>query len=167
MMRRLNRREVVVHPVSASTNPRLIQVLRRPSLGLALLAAFLVPVVPLQAQWKTETYSLIAGWNAIWLPLDPAVANIDSALSSRPEIIEVWRWNPPSGPQFVTDPSTPVQSDPAWSVWRRGAPGQSTLFAFTPNAPYLIRVADGSTASTLSLQGERVDAVEPSATRIK
>ena len=156
MMRRLNRREVVVHPVSASTNPRLIQVLRRPSLGLALLAAFLVPVVPLQAQWKTETYSLIAGWNAIWLPLDPAVANIDSALSSRPEIIEVWRWNPPSGPQFVTDPSTPVQSDPAWSVWRRGAPGQSTLFAFTPNAPYLIRVADGSTASTLSLQGRPV-----------
>ena len=156
MMRRLNRREVVVHPVSASTNPRLIQVLRRPSLGLSLLAALLLPVVPLQAQWKTETYSLIAGWNAIWLPLDPAVANIDSALSSRPEIIEVWRWNPPSGPQFVTDPSTPVQSDPAWSVWRRGAPGQSTLFAFTPDAPYLIRVADGSTASTLSLQGRPV-----------
>ncbi|MFM1748111.1 MAG: hypothetical protein RLZZ188_1777 [Verrucomicrobiota bacterium] len=156
MMRRLNRREVVVHPVSASTNPRLIQVLRRPSVGLALLAAFLVPAVPLQAQWKTETYSMIAGWNAIWLPLEPAVANIDSSLSSRPEIIEVWRWNPPSGPQFVTDPSTPVQTDPAWSVWRRGAPGQSTLFSFTPNSAYLIRVADGSTTFTLSLQGRPV-----------
>ncbi|MFM8335287.1 MAG: hypothetical protein ACKODK_06975, partial [Opitutaceae bacterium] len=95
-------------------------------------------------------------WNAIWLSLEPAVTTIDSALSDRPEIQEVWRWNPPSGPQFTTDPSTPSQTDPAWSVWRRGTPSQSTLFSFTPNAAYLIKVADGSSAVTLTLKGRPV-----------
>ena len=128
----------------------------RPGLAFGLALVFLGQTASLNAQWRTESYSLITGWNAVWLSLDPAVANIDAALASRPEIIEVWRWNPPSGPQFVTDPSTPVQTDPAWTVWRRGAPGQSTLFSFTPNSAYLIRVADGSTAFTLSLQGRPV-----------
>ena len=124
--------------------------------GTLLLAIFAMVGAPLHAQWKTESYPLIVGWNAIWLSLEPAVTTIDSALSDRPEIQEVWRWNPPSGPQFTTDPSTPSQTDPAWSVWRRGAPSQSTLFSFTPNAAYLIKVADGFTSVTLTLKGRPV-----------
>lgn len=124
--------------------------------GTLLLAVFAMVGAPLHAQWKTESYPLIVGWNAIWLSLEPAVTTIDSALSDRPEIQEVWRWNPPSGPQFTTDPSTPSQTDPAWSVWRRGAPSQSTLFSFTPNAAYLIKVADGFTSVTLTLKGRPV-----------
>lgn len=124
--------------------------------GAVVLALFAVMGAPLHAQWKTETYPLIVGWNAIWLSLEPAVTTIDSALSDRPEIQEVWRWNPPSGPQFTTDPSTPSQTDPAWSVWRRGAPSQSTLFSFTPNAAYLVKVADGVTSVTLTLKGRPV-----------
>ena len=124
--------------------------------GTLLLAIFAMVGAPLHAQWKTESYPLIVGWNAIWLSLEPAVTTIDSALSDRPEIQEVWRWNPPSGPQFTTDPSTPSQTDPAWSVWRRGAPSQSTLFSFIPNAAYLIKVADGSSAVTLTLKGRPV-----------
>lgn len=125
-------------------------------MGTTLLAFFAMVGTPLHAQWKTESYPLIVGWNAIWLSLEPAVTTIDSALSDRPEIQEVWRWNPPSGPQFTTDPSTPSQTDPAWSVWRRGAPSQSTLFSFTPNAAYLIKVADGFSSVTLTLKGRPV-----------
>jgi hypothetical protein len=135
-------------PASLSLRPAFVRV--------ALLAALAFAGPSLQAQWKSETYSLIAGWNAIWLPLEPAETSIDRILANQARIEEVWRWNPPSGPQFTTDPSTPSQSDPAWSVWRRGAPSQSTLFSFTPNAAYLIKVSDGSAAVSLSLMGRPV-----------
>ena len=37
--------------------------------GTLLLAIFAMVGAPLHAQWKTESYPLIVGWNAIWLSL--------------------------------------------------------------------------------------------------
>ncbi|MEI6466343.1 MAG: hypothetical protein WCQ89_16570 [Verrucomicrobiota bacterium] len=116
-----------------------------------------VAVLPsARAQWMSETYSAQAGWTAIWVPLDLSHTTIDEALAGKNDIEEIWRWNPPSGPQFVTDPKTPVQSDPNWSVWKRGLPLQSTLFQFTPNAAYLVKVKDGAATVSFSLKGRPV-----------
>ena len=109
-----------------------------------------------RAQWMSETYSAKAGWNAIWVPLDLSHTTIDEALTGKTDIEEIWRWNPPSGPQFVTDPNTPVQGDPNWGVWRRGLPGQSTLFQFTANAAYLVKVKDGAATVAFTLKGRPI-----------
>ena len=120
--------------------------------AVALLAA--LPAA--RAQWVSENYTAPAGWSAIWVPLDLSHTSIDEALAGKNDIQEIWRWNPPSGPQFVTNPSTPVQTSPNWSVWRRGLPNQSTLFAFTGNAAYLVKVRDGAAAVSFALKGRPI-----------
>jgi hypothetical protein len=124
--------------------PSVSQIWR--GLTLGLLASLLLPGLA-RAQWVSESYSAPLGYSAIWVGLDLSHTTIDEALAGKTTITEVWRWNPPSGPQFVTDPDTPVQPDTKWSVWKRGLPTQSTLFQFTGNAGYLIKVASGATVA--------------------
>ena len=124
--------------------PSVSQIWR--GLALGLLASLLLPGLA-RAQWVSETYSAPLGYSAIWVGLDLSHTTIDEALTGKTTITEVWRWNPPSGPQFVTNPDTPVQSDTKWSVWKRGLPAQSTLFQFTGNAAYLIKVDSGATVA--------------------
>jgi hypothetical protein len=106
-----------------------------------------------QAQWISESYTAKAGWTAIWVPLDLAHQTIDEALTGKTDIEEVWRWNPLSGPQFIASPSVPAQSTPSWNVWKRGFPAQSTLFNFTGNAAYLVKVRDGAADVSFTLKG--------------
>jgi len=124
--------------------PSVSQIWR--GLALGLLASLLLPGLA-RAQWVSENYSAPLGYSAIWVGLDLSHTTIDEALAGKTTITEVWRWNPPSGPQFVTNPDTPVQSDTKWSVWKRGLPLESTLFQFTGNAAYLIRVGSGATVA--------------------
>ena len=120
------------------------QVYRR--LRFGLLASLLLAGVA-RAQWVSESYSAPLGYSAIWVGLDLSHTTIDEALAGKTTITEVWRWNPPSGPQFVANPETPVQPDTKWSVWKRGLPTQSTLAQFTGNAGYLIKVESGATVA--------------------
>ncbi len=129
--------------------------LRLPRLAGVLIATVLAPAVA-RAQWVNESYVVKAGWNAIWIPLDLSHLTIDEALANRATVEEVWRWNPASGPQFVSSPVTPVQANPAWNVWKRGLPLESTLFTFTPNAAYLVKVRDGTSNVTITLRGRPV-----------
>lgn len=124
--------------------PSVSQIWR--GLALALLASLLLPGLA-RAQWVSESYSAPLGYSAIWVGLDLSHTTIDEALAGKTTITEVWRWNPPSGPQFVTNPDTPVQPDTKWSVWKRGLPTQSTLAQFTGNAGYLIKVESGATVA--------------------
>ena len=120
-------------------------------LYLGLLGLAILPDA--RAQWLSETYSAKAGWNAIWVSLDLSHTTIDEALTGKTDIEEIWRWNPPAGPQFLTDPNTPAQGDPNWSVWKRGLAAQSTLFQFTANASYLVKVKDGAATVAFTLKG--------------
>ncbi len=116
-----------------------------------LLAALVLPTGA-RAQWLTETYSAPAGYSALWVGLDLTHTTLDDLLASQTTISEVWRWNPPAGPQFVTNPDVPLQSDTRWSVWKRGLPTQSSLFQLTGNAAYLVK-NDGASAVTLTFKG--------------
>lgn len=148
-----------VAPILA-VSPRLV--LRSPALrltpaGLGPLAFVLLALTLIapraQAQWISESYTVKAGWTAIWVPLDLSHTTIDEALAGKTDIEEIWRWNPANGPQFVASSSVPVQTDAAWNVWKRGLPPQSTLFAFTANAAYLVKVRDGAADVTFTLKG--------------
>ena len=116
-----------------------------------LLASLLLPGVA-RAQWVSENYSAPLGYSAIWVGLDLSHTTLDQLLASQTTISEVWRWNPPAGPQFVTAPDAPVQTDTRWNVWKRGLPTQSTLFQLTGNAAYLVK-NDGASAVTLTFKG--------------
>lgn len=114
------------------------------SLGLAS------SVTGVRAQWTSTDYTLKGGWNSIYLHGEAAYATPDVLFASRPEVLEVWRWNSnPNQVQFTASPLLPTSGTPDWSKWVRGGPG-STLFKLTGQAAYLVKCA-GTTANTYTV----------------
>ncbi len=111
---------------------------------------------PVRAEWTQENYSLVAGWNAIWVSVDTGYADIDELLAAHPQIEEVWMWNSlVSRSRFTGSGAVPSASD-SWLVWRRGRPTETTFSRFAANAACLVRVADGTPSFQLGLLGRPV-----------
>ncbi|MBK9137169.1 MAG: hypothetical protein IPM17_00105 [Verrucomicrobia bacterium] len=96
-----------------------------------------------QAQWVTQTLSLKAGWNAVFLHVDATHATLDQLIGAAAPIVtpieQVWRWNPnPATHQFIQSPQQPVDTGSQWSVWRRSGGAPATLDRLTGNTAYLV-----------------------------
>lgn len=112
---------------------------------LLLALACLLAAVPLtaQAQWTTQSFTLKAGWNAVFLHVDASHATLDQLVGiSAPTLTpidQVWRWNPaPATGQFVQSPQEPTSEASQWSSWKRSDGPGSTLQRLTANAAYLV-----------------------------
>ena len=118
------------------------------------LCAFLLllAVHRASAQWVTESYPLLPGWNGIWVAQDCTHVTIDALLAGQSQVEEVWLWNPVGGAvQFSASPTVPLASDVAWQVWRRGKPAETTLTKLLGGAAYLVKIT--GSAFTLQLTG--------------
>ena len=124
----------------------------RPFLFIAIGAALLAFVTPaVHAQWKTETYSLRGGWNAIWLHGDATHTTPAELFKNYPAVLEVWRWNPnPDQQQYTESPSEPDASSSEWTIWKRNDPDEQTLSALVGQSAYLVR-CDGASTTTYSV----------------
>jgi len=115
-------------------------------LRIALLFLLLSPLG--RAQWKTTTYSLKGGWNAIYLNGDAPPTAVEDLFPS--SVLEVWRWNPnPSQVQFTESPLIPSAGTAEWSVWRRGLPAESSLARLIGQSAYLVKCS-GTAANSYS-----------------
>lgn len=113
--------------------------------SLLALVSFL-SAVTVHAQWKTTTYALKGGWNAIYLNGDAPQDSLENLLPA--SAIEVWRWNTnPTQTQFAQSPLIPSAGTPEWSVWKRGLPLESSLSQLFGQSAYLVRCAGNSTNS--------------------
>ncbi|MFH1498778.1 MAG: hypothetical protein ABII82_13235 [Verrucomicrobiota bacterium] len=114
----------------------------------ALLASLLLAAAPaaLHAQWKTETYALKGGWNAIWLHGDATHATPAELFAAYPAVLEIWRWNPnPDQIQFTDSPSSPDATSAEWTIWNREDPDEQVLSALLGQSAYLVRCSGAST----------------------
>ncbi len=103
-----------------------------------------------QAQWRTETYTLKGGWNSIYLNGDARQDTLDNLFPA--QVLEVWRWNPnPDQVQFTESPLVPSAGTAEWSVWKRGLPAQTTLSQMIGRTAYLVRCS-GTTANAYTVQ---------------
>ena len=108
--------------------------------------ASLLTAVTAHAQWKSTTYSLKGGWNAIYLNGDAPQDTLENLLPAG--VIEVWRWNTnPTQTQFSQSPLIPSAGTPEWSVWKRGLPLESSLSQLFGQSAYLVRCAGNATDS--------------------
>jgi hypothetical protein len=87
-----------------------------------ILLAMMLAVPAAMAEWRTESFGLKAGWNAIYPLVDASHSTLDFQLAAYPAVREVWRWQPER-----LDPAVPgnPQEGPAgleWSVWKAGIP---------------------------------------------
>ena len=127
---------------------------------LALLGPLilLLAVLPAQAQWLTQTNNLKAGWNGVYLHVDPSYDTLDDLVGSdlSNPILEVWLWNPPASTmQFVQSPQQPVAGD-QWLSWVRNDTGVQSLQRLVPNAAYLVRVATSVSTYAWKIKGKPV-----------
>jgi len=101
--------------------------------------ATLILTATAHAQWQSTTYSLNSGWNSIYLHGSAAHATPDALFASKPEVLEVWRWNPnPNQVGFTSTPLLPSHGTPEWSKWVRGGPAAS-LSSLTGQSAYLVK----------------------------
>ncbi len=116
-------------------------------------AGCLLSTAALHAQWKTETYTLKGGWNAIYLHGDATHATPSQLFSGYPAVLEVWRWNPnPDAVEFTTAPSQPYATSSEWTIWNRNDSGEQKLTAMVGQSAYLVRCSgDAATTTTVSI----------------
>ena len=125
-----------------------------PKLAVLVSLSLLLAIPFAQAKWKTETFTLKAGWNSLYLFVDTSYESIEAALSDYPSIEEVWRWQPDGLTQrIITSPEAPV-SGAEWAVWRRADSTNSTLTTLRPNFAYLVKVASSAADFNLNLKGQ-------------
>jgi hypothetical protein len=113
----------------------------------------------LRAQWLTQTLHLRAGWNAVYLHVDPSHATIDEMVALDPSfaVEEVWMWRPDlSGQQFSTSPLAPTTGDSRWLSWSRQEGEDSQLQRMAPGVAYLVRINASIPAYDWNIQGKPV-----------
>jgi hypothetical protein len=127
----------------------------RSRFALPLAAVWLALPWVVSAQWVTQSLSLKAGWNAVYLQVDPShdtLENLVGADLANP-IMEVWLWAPPASTlQFVQSPQQPVEGA-QWMSWDRNSPDTQLLQRLVGNAAYLVRVATNVATYTWTLKG--------------
>ena len=118
-----------------------------------------MPVSPAAAQWVTQSIELSAGWNAVYLEVQPDRNDCD-ALFTHPDIESVWQWHKRYREiQFESDPTTPSQEATHWLTWLPASHPQSfvrNLFKVFGGQAYLIRIREGADAFVLPVTGRPV-----------
>lgn len=119
---------------------------------------FLLPG-PLMAQWSRQVLELNAGWNAVFLEVQPEPNRCDDLFEGMP-IASVWKKNPLfSRVQFIQNPDELRPEDPEWLVYfpaGNAAAEVSNLFILQGGESYLIRLNEGSGPITWTLKGRPV-----------
>lgn len=123
---------------------------------MRFIIIFILGLATAAAQYRTESFDLTAGWNAIYLNVDPGDVSVSDAMTGRPEIIEVWEWRPKGlDPSLVTF-DNPSEGADEWRVWRKEDAANSDLARLVPNAAYLVRTRNDAGNLTLRLKGKVV-----------
>ncbi len=113
-------------------------------------------VTTAMGEWKSESFTLNAGWNAIYPLVDASYTTIDELTVAHPDIVEVWRWQPDRVDGRDLDPTLPPVTGAEWAIWRRGLPAESSFVRLQANRGYLVRLRDGATPLNFSLVGQAV-----------
>ena len=119
---------------------------------ILLFASFLW-IESAQAAQTTQTITLKAGWNAVFLEVQPQDTEPDNVFAPiKDQLTSVWRWNPNSSTvEFIQDPDTLVPEGPQWLVYLPNDPILTNLHAIHGETAYLINMA---AAATLLISGE-------------
>jgi len=113
----------------------------------------LCPAVVALAEWRTETYTLKAGWNAIYPTVDASHTTLDTMLAAYPAILEVWRWQPERVDPRLPGNVAAVPVGVEWSTWKAGVPEETTFDRLSANYGYLVKLADNAPQQTLTVKG--------------
>lgn len=137
---------------------------RGTAIGLAVLLGALAAAPGARAEARlTQSLELKAGWNAVYLLVQPDPRDPATVFSGTP-VESVWAWlDRRSTVEFVKDPSETSLSRTGWSGWfaRADAAALSNLHALFANQAYLIRASEDATVSVTGTPSARLTAWIP------
>ncbi len=131
---------------------------------IRILAAVLALALgePASAQYTAQSIALKAGWNAVYLevePAEPAPAVLVERSGGRIE--SIWTYDNRFGGERAFDPSEfdetvqppPVRVKNRWHIYHPGHPKASNLHRLAGSRAYLIRVKSGSDSWAFEIVG--------------
>lgn len=118
--------------------------------ALAIVFFVALPLSAVRAQSdlvRTQDISLQAGWNAVYLEIDPETNSPAALFAGIPVDVVAAYAAPRRGAQFVKNPTAGMLASYGWAVWY--APGRgdhflSTLYAIYGAKPYLIHAVSNT-----------------------
>jgi len=129
------------------------------TLRTLLVSASLALALESHAQWTTQTIPLHAGWNAVFLEVQPEPADCAAALAGLP-VESVWAFNRRHSPvQFIQDATTLTPGNPDWLTWlptNHPAASGANLFALEGRRGYLIKLPSNTSAANWNVKGRPV-----------
>jgi len=91
-------------------------------------------------QWKTQSITLLPGWNGVYLHVDPSHQNIGDLDGLDPNITDIWLWKPKlNSDQFIQNPDIPTDTKSRWVRWNKDLGPSSALQRLVGNAAYLVK----------------------------
>lgn len=124
-----------------------------------IFALLLMPWL-VSAMWMTQEIELTAGWNAVYVQVQPVPASCDTIFDGL-SVDRVIMWDRSvGGVEYLSDVSEELPRSPDWLVWRPASAPESelnTLAMFLAGESYLIHMNE---AATLQLKG-RAELVHP------
>ncbi len=125
--------------------------------SLTCLLLVLAVLLPLHAAAEniTQTIPLRAGWNAVFLEVDPASTSCDDVFGGIPNLLSAWTWNSRTAvAEYVQDPDTLIPEQTQWLVYFPGDDLSTNLHAVYGERAYLIHVGGTRTDIEWMVTGE-------------
>jgi hypothetical protein len=126
---------------------------------VVILMFMLVVVSPAFGQWTNQTVVLRAGWNSVFLEIQPEPRECDALFAGVP-VESVWAWNRHFSPvQFIQNPEELVPGQPDWLTYfptSQLARATMNLFTLQANRAYLIKLPDNASQVSWTFQGRPV-----------
>jgi hypothetical protein len=122
---------------------------------MVAIGLFVLPAA--QGQWSSQTLTLSAGWNPVYLVVLPTPSDCDSVFGPNPRIVSVRRWAPPPIEAVQYDEATGaiLPQSGSWLTWFPSNHIDRALLSLAEvagSAAYLIEVSAGAPIS-LNLEG--------------
>ena len=108
-----------------------------------------------RAQTVTQTFPLHAGWNSIWLEVEPPDRKPATVFAGLP-VTGVWTYIQEGAVEFITDQAEAQFNQPGWLAWFPPAVPEAfltSLFAVPSHRAYLVKA---TAAATLTVTGKPI-----------
>lgn len=132
----------------------------RPGRCWVFTAVAFASTSPACAQWVEQSFPLEAGWNTVYLEVDPAEDGADTVFVTQPPgVIErVWTWAPSnaaSGPGCLdpNDPDCEPGSDTQWRLWLPPSDPASVVNSLSVARGGQVYLIKAAAVATLTVRG--------------
>jgi hypothetical protein len=115
---------------------------------LAMLLLFSVSTSALASAMRAQQIEVVAGWNAIWLEVDPVDDRVASTFDPSKIDVVARYFTPATQVRFLQNPAEQPWNEPGWGVWyapSRGEAFLTSLHAVQGSAAYLVHATNAHT----------------------